>query len=642
MANESILLIDDEVASRRPCSIYLKAYGYKVQEAEDGEEGIELFNKGDYDLVLTDLMMPGINGIEVLRQVKEKNKNCGVIIMTAYAGVETGVESMKLGAYDYIVKPLKLDELNVKIGRCLEDLNLLKKIKELDEMLALYEISKAMFSTTQLQELLELIVDSTLKVLTADQVSLMLFDDNGKLYIPISRGLDKEVQEKTKIELGERIAGKVAEYKHPVIINAGDSNSPFEGITFDKGKVKSAMICPLMAKDKLLGVINISRINIDRNFTEKDLHKAVIFTSQITSAIENANLFKNLQQEKEKIEFMFKGMGDGAVITDAHVNILMINRSAELLLGLNKNDCVGKNFFNLIEDFEVTPLEEVEEEEKKIITLELVRKMGKPLYLSVLATKLRSESGIGGQILIIRDVTEERREAQVVRNFISAMSHKLKTPLTGIISAAELMKADKENMNDIGIKAAQIIEDQSWELSNLVNSLLSFSTFETQTFELSFKEKSLAEILKRCVDNLNQKITSANAEVKIAESINNLPEVMVDNKKIHEVFENLIENGIKFNDKKDKIITIEAFSQKNDFVRIEISDNGIGIPSEEYNKIFNKFYQIEVYFTGQVKGAGLGLALAKKLIEEHKGSIWVESEMDKGSKFILLLPKAMS
>src|SRR3989339_1090438 len=191
MANESILVIDDEAASRKPCSLSLRSAGYKVQEADCGEAGIDLFDKEKFDFVVTDLMMPGINGIDVLKRVKERNGNCGVIIMTAYSGVETGVEAIKQGAYDYIVKPIKLDELHYKIGRCLEDQKLAIKIAELDEMVALYEISKEMFSTTRLNDLLEHIVEATLKVLNADQVSLMLFDDDGKLYIPVSRGLNE-------------------------------------------------------------------------------------------------------------------------------------------------------------------------------------------------------------------------------------------------------------------------------------------------------------------------------------------------------------------------------------------------------------------------------------------------------------------
>jgi two-component system sensor histidine kinase VicK len=400
------------------------------------------------------------------------------------------------------------------------------------------------------------------------------------------------------------------------------------------------MICPLIAKDELLGVINISRINIEQPFIERDLHKAVVFTSQITSAMANAKLFQNLQLEKEKIEFMFNSMGDGAIITDSHVDIMMINKSAELLLGLKQNECIGTNLFSLIKNFEVIPLEEVDNEDQKIVSFEFIRKTGKPLYLSVMATKVKIKNGKGGQILILRDVTDERRESLVMRSFISVISHKLRTPLTGIIAAAEIMRSDGVDLNEIGKKTAEIIEEQSWELSNLVNKLLGFSILESETLNLNITETDMEKIVREAIDKLSPQIKDHNVEVEISDSFGDVPSVLADFVRMQEVVENLVENAIKFNDKQDKKIKIEAFSQKNNYVRIEVADNGIGIPSEEYEKIFQKFYQIEVYFTGQVKGAGLGLALVKKIIEEHKGTVWVESKPGEESKFIFLLPKA--
>ena len=112
----------------------------------------------------------------------------------------------------------------------------------------------------------------------------------------------------------------------------------------------------------------------------------------------------------------------------------------------------------------------------------------------------------------------------------------------------------------------------------------------------------------------------------------------IDKIRIEEAIGNLLENAIKFNTKNDKKLWISGKQINKDFIQLEIKDNGHGIPSEEWEKIFQKFYQIEEYFTGRVEGAGLGLSLVKQIIESHGGKIWLESKLEEGSKFFLTLP----
>jgi len=129
------------------------------------------------------------------------------------------------------------------------------------------------------------------------------------------------------------------------------------------------------------------------------------------------------------------------------------------------------------------------------------------------------------------------------------------------------------------------------------------------------------------------------AEVEIDSGLGDVGEVYVDRLKIQDVIENLVENAIKFNDKKVKKVRISGRSVDDKFIQMEISDNGPGVPSEEQEKIFQKFYQVEEYFTGKVEGIGLGLPLAKRLVEAHGGRIWIESKLGEGSTFYFTLPR---
>ncbi len=637
---EKILIVDDEITSRRPCGIALKSEGYQVDEAEDGEQALKEFKKKSYDLVITDLRMPGISGMEVLKQIKGMNStNCPVIMMTAYAAVESGIEAIKLGAYDYLIKPVKIDVLLLKINRCLQEQRLATKVKELDEIIALYKICKAMF-LTNMEDLSAAIVDSTLKILHADDVSLLLFDTKKELNIAASGGISNKIQKESIIAVVKNIALWINENNAPVLLIGGlENESRLEGIR-GREEIKSIIVTPLTTKTEILGIFSICRIGDSENFTENELHKAVIFASQLTSAVENAKLFRNLEQEKEKIEAIFTSMGDGAIITDSGLNIIIFNQTAQSLLDLSDRNCRGKYLFSVINDFDSSiSLEELKGSKQKIISFDLSRKTGKSLFIATVATRIINDKGeVAGYVMTLRDATEERTEMMLKKTFISTVSHKLRTPLTGISTALALFQSRKEHMDKIEKQALDIINEENSQLTNLVDKLIRFTTLEAKSLNLNRKETALYSLIESSLVKLSQMVRNNQVKIEISKSVNNVPSISVDYDKMQEVFQNLIENAIKFNEKDEKEVKVTAYLQDDGFVRVEVKDNGAGIPSEEHNKIFQKFYQVEEYFTGQVKGAGLGLSLVKKIIEAHKGKVWVESRSGEGSKFIFILP----
>ncbi|MDD5687875.1 MAG: response regulator [Elusimicrobia bacterium] len=283
-----ILVIDDEKEILDVLSIDLEKRGYAVVVAKNGEEGIEKFRKTSFDIIITDMKMPGMSGMTVLTEVKKIDSEVEVIIITAYGTVETVIEGIRKGAFDYVKKPLNIDELLLVVDRALEK-------RRLKETIALYEISKIIFSTVEIEKLLKIIIDLTMKVLIADDASLMLFDEGGKLYIAASYGLSEEIQKRTRLALGERIAGFVAKDRKPLILIDGlEGDLRFKDIEKRK-EIKSSMVLPLIGKSDMFGVLNINRINIKEHFTDTDLHKANIFTSLAILSLENTNLYKKLQ-----------------------------------------------------------------------------------------------------------------------------------------------------------------------------------------------------------------------------------------------------------------------------------------------------------------------------------------------------------
>ncbi|NIN92905.1 response regulator [bacterium] len=642
MAGERILVVDDDPNIREACVEYLRINQYNVHESKNGEECLQLLKKDYYQIILTDLMMPGIDGIGVLKAVRKEYPQSDVIIMTAYGTIENAVEAMKLGAYDYITKPFKIDELGILVKRCLEKQRLAREVDELKEVVNLYEVSKAIGSLMDLDQLLSRVIKLATDTLGADGGSIMLFEkETGKLIVRAAAGRREDMVMGKKLDIGERVAGYAAEKSEIVKIDGSLKDDPrfcnleqFDGI-------QSGITIPLVRKDKLFGIINVHRTEKKDAFTKKDVDLLSIFAAQSAIAIDNAYLFSTLQQEKEKIEAVFRGMEDGAIITDAQLNIIMLNSSTEKLLNVKRKECLGNNLLGFVSDFQPSiPWKELEKKEEKMVNFDLVRTSGKALFLSVVATRIRNEQGkLLGQIMVLRNVTDEKKEEIVKRNFLSLISHKLRNPLTTILGYLPFLQEKMKVLGEPEKEVLKVIEKEGLILSSHVDKLLMFTLLERKFLEIKKEKVDVKSLVETSLEMIAALIKVNQAELEIDSSLGDIGQVYVDRLKIQDVIENLVENAIKFNDKKEKRVKISGRSLDDKFIQMEIADNGPGIPSEEHEKIFQKFYQVEEYFTGKIEGIGLGLALAKRLVEAHGGKIWIESKLRQGSTFYFTLPK---
>jgi signal transduction histidine kinase len=535
-------------------------------------------------------------------------------------------------------------------------------VKGKSEKLALLlEANKVLTSTLDLDRLLEVIMGQAKRVVNAEASSLMLLDEVTKeLFFNVTLGGKGEKLRQMRLKLGQGIAGWVAREGKPLVVADARRDPRFfaKADELTKFRTKSILCVPLRIKERIIGVMEAIN-EIGRGyFVDEDREIFEAFASQAAIAIENTRLFQNLKREKEKIEAVFSGMGDGAIVTDAKLNLVMLNSSAKNLLGIGKRDCLGKEISRAVSQFKAflrwepkklagpgSPLKEFLMNEDRVATFDLVRRKPKTLILSGIATRIIDEENRAvGYVMIIRDVTSERKEEYLKANFISSISHKLKTPLTCINGYMPLLR-EKERLtklDKVGKNAVRIIESQGRRLSRLIDELLEFSLLESGSPGLTRGKESLKAIVKMSLKKLLARIGGKGAKVVVGKSIDRVPPIFVDRARVQEVIENLIENAIKFNDKKEKRIEISARPLKGKkFIKVEIKDNGSGIPWEEREKIFHKFYQIEEFFTGQVEGAGLGLAVVKRVVEAHGGKVGVESRPGRGSKFFFTLPKEL-
>ncbi len=291
---EKVLVIDDEPGIREMLSRELTLEGYDVQTAEDGLDALEKVKREKFQLAVCDMNMPRLAGLEVLEAIRDRDPDMEVIMMTGYATVESAVQAMKKGAYDFVQKPFSLDELLMLVQKSLEKQNL--KLT-----MAVYEASRLIFRSIKLEALLPLVAQLSLKILDADDASIMIADDAGHLTTKATAG-------HTPADVGGPVTGvdiaiaeKVAEGREPLVVSNPSSIDPrLKDMPGIKG-IKSSIVHPLFVDDHLVGVINFNRTINEKIFGHMDLRIATIFASQIAQAIQNANLYRRLEEKQTQL-----------------------------------------------------------------------------------------------------------------------------------------------------------------------------------------------------------------------------------------------------------------------------------------------------------------------------------------------------
>ncbi len=292
-----ILIVDDEPIIREILLDLLSSQGYVVHQAENGAVALEKLMRKSYHLVMTDLKMPVMSGSELIATCAEKNIKSTFIVMTAYATIETAIQTMKNGAYDYIMKPFKIDEIIVVAQRALEKERLERENIKLKEVKRLYEISEAMSSTLSLDRLLQIIVQSAKKEVEADVVSLVLWHPEEKRWY--SEICDTDIPGLSSEELDNFIdleAIKKAHNSNLELLFPPMDLTPFMKNNLKiKAQVNSFVSIPLASQGKLTGMLNVFSFSPGQIFVKGQRKSLYILGSRAANVIENARLHEELK-----------------------------------------------------------------------------------------------------------------------------------------------------------------------------------------------------------------------------------------------------------------------------------------------------------------------------------------------------------
>jgi two-component system phosphate regulon sensor histidine kinase PhoR len=240
-----------------------------------------------------------------------------------------------------------------------------------------------------------------------------------------------------------------------------------------------------------------------------------------------------------------------------------------------------------------------------------------------------------GVWIVYRNVKREVELAQIKSDFVSNVSHELRTPLALISMFSETLEMNRVKSDEKRQEYYSIISQEANRLGRIVNTILNFSKMEAGKRKFRFQEIGLNKIIEQMVSNYKFHLKNKNFQFNFSPG-DNLPKIKIDEEAVSEAIINLIDNAVKYSDDK-KEINIKTGTDYN-FVFIEVSDKGIGISSEDQNKIFDKFFRVSSRLVHNAKGTGLGLTLVKHIMDAHNGKVRLKSKLGEGSTFILLFP----
>lgn len=285
MMGPKVLLVEDEQDFRNMVAHELGQEGYGVSVAADGLSAMACLAEAEFDVVVTDVRMPGANGVEVLRAARRRTPDTEIVVTSGYASLDLAIECMRAGAFDFVQKPFDVVDLISTVGRAVAR----RRVRTTGE---LFQAGQAVLATQEIERLPEVIVEVARRAMEADDASLMLPDSQGHLYVAYSSSLLAEVRGAVGGE--ERVAARIARQREPILITNGlASDARFSDIE-DYRRVSSSIVYPLLAGERLVGVLNLNRADPARPFRRADVDRAAVLASQALLALENSRLLRQM------------------------------------------------------------------------------------------------------------------------------------------------------------------------------------------------------------------------------------------------------------------------------------------------------------------------------------------------------------
>ena len=524
--------------------------------------------------------------------------------------------------------------------------NLTQSILKLEELIAdrmkeqstLLETSTAVVSSLDLQIVLGRILEQVSRLLDVRMSAIIALDEQAGVFrIRASRGLSSLFAEQLTIQPSEpsSVTMRALHAREPIQVSDTETDPSYKS---QRPRARAEGYRAILAVPLNTQYAPPTALLVfhprPHEFSHNEIQLLSSFANQATMAIENAVLYERsdmrLQEQTRRLEALIQSLQDGLILSDLEWKVVYANRRIGELANLTPGELSGAPIDRVLSPITEKALEPekaylqfkklLEHKGDQRVELSLLI-FGHTLRLRLVTFDVTDIRDVPiGRGLILRDVTADHELDRMKSSLVSTVSHELRTPLAAIKGYATTLLADDVEWDRKSQREfLSIISAESDRLTHLVNNLLDLSRIEAGSLMLTRDECNLKELIQRAASQAQ--LTAENSlEIKLERR---LPKLLADRPRLETIIRNLIENSVKYAGE-NATIQVHVDRQGDQFI-FRVSDDGPGIPSEESQRIFESFYQVDASLARISSGAGLGLAICQGLVRAHGGEIWVEN-----------------
>ena len=532
-----------------------------------------------------------------------------------------------------------------------------------EHVLAFVEIANAMLAATGLESILAAITKEASRLVDFDVSSVALLNPDKKTLV--HRAIHKGNTAAEKFGEGRLISvdedsviGWVVLHKETVHRSNIQTCERFKEVITEE-PLKADMVVPLISRGEIIGTLNIGSYTTNA-FSKTDvdvIEQCALFASR---AIAHTQIRLEAEVLGRRYKTLLENANDLIMLVDkGSARLAEVNRKCESVLGFTRDQLINQSYFELFAEEDRHQVRRdfinlLSQGSMTFVDRKMIDRDGNLVFVDINANLIRLKDGLFVQ-MIVHNVSQRRMlEQQIISQnknlqeinkkltdvdkmkteFLANISHELRTPLSIIIAYSEPLK-DPTLPEESKKQFLDVIVENGASLLQLINNLLDLSKLEMSGQMLNMSLSHVHDVINSVLPKMEKKAAAKNIKLTFTPDTK-VPVTYLDNNQIVQVISCLIQNAIKFTERDGAIRVDSVFTGKE--IWVQITDTGMGIPEDEIPHIFETFRQVDGSSSRKWGGLGIGLALAKHIVELHKGRLWVESEFSCGSTFTLALP----
>ena len=646
MANERILVVDDEKGVVHSCVRILQRQGFTVSGFTNSTAVPALLKQETFDLLLTDIRMPKLDGLQLLQLAKEIDPHLTVVLITGYGTMEDAIKAIHLGAQGFLMKPFENDDLVAAIQDSLARRALLRDSLRLQTLLPLLEINEILQEAGGETSLACRVLEIARRETGAARLAWLSYrpDQNELRQMAVipDTAESASLLPPQPIDLVLTQARPVWMLADQTLVERLDGQPNIVGA-----------VLPLLIKGELVGLLTAEIGEQGRTgpFDHISLELLSVLTGQLAIIIENVQLFAETKSLHAFNEDIIQTMTNGLVAIDKEGHLTAFNPAAAAMLGQQPKQVLNQPIRQALDNAEelVKMMSQTLTTGRPLTHQEITIRVGNdstPVSVSTAPLAATGESGhpTDGVVGVLEDLSErkaieaERRRLDrlaALGEMSAVVAHEIRNPIASIAAGVEYLSSKmlKDSPEAAG---ATLIQGEIQRVNRILEDIL----FVARPFQLNKSSENITEIVDNVIQCCQPQVKESQAVIMTSYAPD-LPPLQVDRQRLEQVLTNLVINATQAMqssgqppDERQLVVqtALSPEASQPKAIVITITDTGPGIPLDARQRIF------EPFFTTKARGTGLGLTVARRIIEEHKGVIKIESDEGKGARFIITLP----